>query len=141
MANKILLGVDPGRSKTGLALVDTAGKILDYRVVLMTDFPGELREFISGYTIHRCVMGNGTTSASMTEILQKLLAVPITVIEEAHSTEEARKLYWELNPPQGLRKLLPTGMQVPPINLDGLAAVVLVKRYVQNTNKKTIKNN
>lgn len=141
MGNKIILGIDPGRSKTGLALVDTAGKILDYKVVLMTDFPGELQEFTAGYTISRCILGNGTTSDSMAKTLQKLLAVDITVVEEAHSTEEARKLYWELNPPQGLRKLLPTGMQVPPVNLDGLAAVILVKRYVQNTNKKTIKNN
>ncbi|MCH3914335.1 MAG: hypothetical protein LKE29_03425 [Acidaminococcaceae bacterium] len=50
---------------------------------------------------------------------------------KGHSTEEARKLYWQVNPPKGLRKLLPTSMQVPPENLDGLAAVVLVKRYLK----------
>ena len=131
MTNKMLLGIDPGRSKTGLALVDYEGNIVDYKVVLMTEFRTEFQEFIAGREIEQCVMGNGTTSETMEETLKTLLTVPINVVDEAHSTEEARKLYWQLNPPKGLRKLLPTAMQVPPENLDGLAAVVLVKRYLQ----------
>ena len=131
MSNKVLLGIDPGRSKTGLALVDLQGNVIAYEVVLMTNFVEEFKEFIRDYEIEHCIMGNGTTSDSMKKTLEKLLTVPVTVVDEGHSTEEARKLYWQVNPPKGLRKLLPTSMQVPPENLDGLAAVVLVKRYLK----------
>ncbi len=131
MTDKVLLGIDPGRSKTGLALVSTTGKIIDYKVVLMANFVEEFQAFIEGYEPEHCIMGNGTTSETMETTLKKLLTVPITVVDEAHSTEEARRLYWQINPPKGLHKFLPTSMQVPTENLDGLAAVVLVQRYLK----------
>jgi len=130
--NELLLGVDPGSSKTGVALLTVGGEIKKTDVLLMTDFTGALEEFLGQQAVSLCIMGNGTTSSSMKAVLHKLLpSAEIVVIDEAHSTEEARALYWQLNPPKGLRKLFPLGMQMPPVNLDGLAAAVLVRRYLQ----------
>jgi RNase H-fold protein (predicted Holliday junction resolvase) len=40
----------------------------------------------------------------MKELVQKLLPdKPLVLVDERHSTEEARKLYWQVNPPQGLK--------------------------------------
>jgi hypothetical protein len=63
----------------------------------------------------------------LAEILPDL---ELIVCDEAYSTEEARKLYWELNPPKGWRSLIPLGMLAPPVPLDAYAAVVLVRRYL-----------
>ena len=132
---EVILGVDPGRSKTGLALVKSTGEIVKTQVALMTDFAGELQNFLDGAAIQRVVLGNGTTSQNMVATLQQLLpGVACQVVEESHSTEEARKLYWQLYPPKGLKKLIPRGLQVPPENLDGLAAVILVRRFLQPQN-------
>jgi RNase H-fold protein (predicted Holliday junction resolvase) len=129
---ELILGVDPGSSKTGVALLTGDGEIKDTEVLLTTDFALALEEFLGQREIRLCVVGNGTTSAAMKIILRQLLPQTVIVtMDEAHSTEEARALYWQLNPPKGLRKLFPLGMQVPPVNLDGLAAAVLVKRYLQ----------
>ena len=129
---KVILGVDPGRSKTGLALVKSTGEIVKTQVALMTDFAWELQNFLDGSSIQCVVLGNGTTSQNMVATVQKLLpGVACQVVEESHSTEEARKLYWQLYPPKGLKKLIPLGLQVPPENLDGLAAVILVRRFLQ----------
>lgn len=129
---ELILGVDPGSSKTGVALLTAAGEIENTEVLLMTDFAAGLGEFLGQQEIKFCVMGNGTTSVAMQAVLKQLLPqVEIVTIDEAHSTEEARVLYWQLNPPKGLRKIFPLGMQVPPVNLDGLAAAVLVRRYLQ----------
>jgi len=131
-SKEMILGIDPGRSKTGVALVTAGGEIRNTEVLLMTDFTDALEEFLGQQEVSICVMGNGTTAADMKIALQKLLpSIEIVLIDEANSTEEARALYWQLNPPKGLRKLFPLGMQVPPVNLDGLAAVVLVRRYLQ----------
>ena len=128
----LLLGVDPGSSKTGVALLTDAGEIENTEVLLMTDFAGALAEFLGGREIKLCILGNGTTSVKMKVVLGQFLPqAEIVIVDEAHSTEEARKLYWQLNPPKGLRKLFPLWMQVPPVNLDGLAAAVLVRRYLQ----------
>ena len=130
-SEKMILGVDPGRSKTGLALVTGTGEVVKTQVALMTDFAEELQVFLADVAIDTIVLGNGTTSQAMTDTLKRLLpGLAINVVEESYSTEEARKLYWELHPPRGLKRLLPLGLQVPPENLDGLAAVVLVRRFV-----------
>ena len=131
-SKELILGVDPGRSKTGVALVTAGGEIKNTEVLLMADFTGALEEFLGQQEVSLCVMGNGTTAGAMKAALHELLPyVEIILIDEANSTEEARALYWQLNPPKGLRKLFPLGMQVPPVNLDGLAAVVLVRRYLK----------
>ncbi len=130
-SEKMILGVDPGRSKTGLALVTGTGEVVKTQVALMTDFAEELQVFLADVAIDTIVLGNGTTSQAMTDTLKRLLpGLAINVVEESYSTEEARKLYWELHPPRGLKRLLPLGLQVPPENLDGLAAVVLVRRFI-----------
>ena len=132
MNKEVLLGVDPGRSKTGLALVTEAGDIKKYAVVLMEDFTTALQNFIMEENIKNIILGNGTTSETMKRTLKEVFPLAtIHIIEESHSTEEARRLYWRLNPPSGWRKLLPLGLQVPPDSLDGLAAIILTKRFLK----------
>lgn len=129
--SKLYLGIDPGRSKTGLALVDEAGEIIKLRVAVTADLAAEIAEFTKGVSLCRVVMGNGTNSANVAQIAQQVLAdLPLTVVKEAHSTEEARKLYWQVNPPAGWRRLMPLGMLVPPVPLDAYAAVILVRRHL-----------
>ena len=123
------LGIDPGRDKTGLAIVREDGALRSQKVVRTGSLRNSIPEFleerlVSGnvWSLHRVlagiVIGNGTNS------------VPIHEIGEAHSTEEARRLYWKIHPPKGLRRLIPLGLQVPPVPLDGYAAVVQVRRYL-----------
>ena len=129
---KLYLGVDPGRSKTGLALVDGAGKILKLHIADSQNIDKEIVEFIKNSCPVQIVLGNGTNSSNIGEAVQKVLPnVEITVVEEAHSTEEARTLYWQENPPQGWRKLVPLGMLVPDVPLDAYAAVILVRRFLE----------
>ena len=130
--NKLYLGIDPGRSKTGLALVDGAGKILKLHIADSQNIDNEIVEFIQKSCPVQIVLGNGTNSSNIGEAVQKVLPnVEITVVEEAHSTEEARTLYWQENPPQGWRRLVPLGMLVPDVPLDAYAAVILVRRFLE----------
>ena len=129
------LGIDPGRSKTGLALVDAAGKILALHIALTENMEAELRSFTSGVALAGVIMGNDKViGAAVRSVLPK---TPLELVGEAHSTEEARSLYWQENPPQGWRRLVPLGMLVPPEPLDAYAAVVQVRRWLslQKTNK------
>ena len=130
--NKLYLGIDPGRSKTGLALVDGTGKILKLHIADSQNIDKEIVEFIQKSCPVQIVLGNGTNSSNIGEAVQRVLPnVEIAVVEEAHSTEEARTLYWQENPPQGWRKLMPLGMLVPDVPLDAYAAVILVRRFLE----------
>ena len=59
------------------------------------------------------------------------------MIDESHSTEEARKLYWQYNPPTGWRRFVPKGMQFPPEPVDDLTAYVIGKRYTKQLKAET----
>lgn len=125
------LGIDPGRSKTGLALVDAAGKILALHIALTENMEAELRSFTSGIALAGVIMGNGTNHKAIGVAVRSVLPkTPLELVGEAYSTEEARSLYWQENPPQGWRRLVPLGMLVPPEPLDAYAAVVQVRRWL-----------
>ena len=133
---KLYLGIDPGRSKTGLALVDSVGKIVKLHIAESQNIDNEIVEFIKNSCPVQIVLGNGTNSRNIYEVVQKVLPdVKVTVVEEAHSTEEARTLYWQENPPKGLKKLIPLGLLVPPVPLDAYAAVILVRRFLEDKNE------
>ena len=125
------LGIDPGRSKTGLALVDAAGSILALHIAHTEHIEVELRAFAGKEQLAGIIMGDGTNSKAIGQAVSKVFAaVPLALVGEAHSTEEARSLYWQVNPPRGWRKLVPLGMLVPSEPLDAYAAVVQVKRWL-----------
>ena len=130
---KLYLGIDPGRSKTGLALVNGAGKIVKLHIAESQNIDNEIVEFIKNSCPVHIVLGNGTNSRNIGESVKRVWPdVMVTVVEEAHSTEEARSLYWQENPPKGLKKLIPLGMLVPPVPLDAYAAVILVRRFLED---------
>lgn len=127
------LGIDPGRSKTGLALLDADGNILQLYIAQTCDFAKELRYFVGDRQIAQIIMGNGTNNKVISKIVQKVFPdVALELVGEAHSTEEARSLYWQVNPPKGWKKLVPLGLLVPPEPLDAYAAVVQVRRWMNN---------
>ncbi len=125
------LGIDPGRSKTGLALVDAAGSILALHIAHTEHIEVELSAFVGKEQLAGIIMGDGTNSKAIGQAVSKVFAaVPLALVGEAHSTEEARSLYWQVNPPRGWRKLVPLGMLVPSEPLDAYAAVVQVERWL-----------
>ena len=130
-----ILGIDPGRSKTGLALTEADGKILNLHIAATAAIAEELRAFVGEEPLAMIIMGNGTNSKTIAKVVQQLY--PLTklhLVGEAHSTEDARTLYWQENPPKGWRRLVPLGLQGPPIPLDAYAAVIQVRRWLQQNN-------
>lgn len=126
-----LLGIDPGRSKTGLALTDEHGAILRLHIAQTGNMEQELRDFVKSEELEAVIMGDGTNHDAIGKAVAAVLPeVPLQLVGEAHSTEEARTLYWQENPPKGWRKLVPMGLLVPSEPLDAYAAVVQIRRYL-----------
>ncbi len=133
--SEFLLGIDPGSFKTGVAKVKPDGEVISAEWV-ETKILAEVLTKINAQSsaeLKAVIIGNGTNTQPVHKVLNQIFtAVPVIEIDEKHSTEEARTLYWQLNKPHGWRALLPEGLRVPPEPLDGYAAAVLVKRYLNN---------
>ncbi len=147
----MILGIDPGRDKTGWALVRSDGKLVlsgifptkdaeAFLQALSEGSPQTLAPFVvdrgavseEPFTVSACIVGGGTGSRALLDRVRPFFA-DLRSIPEEGTTLEARELYWELHPPRGLRKVLPKGLRVPPRGeLDGLAAWAIVLRYVRS---------
>ena len=127
-----IVGIDPGRDKCGVAVLSGDAEILFEKVIETADFETVLKNLKAQFNFESAILGNGTTHKNAEKILRSL-NLEVKIVDEKHTTEEARKLYWKKNPPQGWRKILPTSMQVPPVPVDGIVAEILVTRHLSNS--------
>lgn len=125
----MILGIDPGRDKCGLALMVDKEEIEVCEVVATDRILDRIGELTAEYRVNKIVIGDGTSSS---ELLNRLDSdgFEIHQVDETNSTLEARKLYWQFNPPSGWRRLVPTSFQTPPEAVDGYVAVILIRRYL-----------
>ncbi|MBM7622941.1 pre-16S rRNA-processing nuclease YqgF [Sporohalobacter salinus] len=126
----MILGVDPGRDKCGLALMDENQIIEVQEVVATEQVIDRVEELASEYKVDNVVIGDGTSSS---ELINKLGCnnFEIHQVDETNSTLEARKLYWQENPPSGWRRLVPISFQTPPEAVDDYVAVILIRRFLK----------
>ena len=128
----MIAAVDPGREKCGVAVVAMDGAIAKRLVVPTLTLQEEIASILTTEKIQVLLCGNGTGSMEQAAMLQELAEqhkVQFLIVDEKHTTEEARKLYWQQQPPQGWRCLLPTTMQTPPVPVDDYVAVLLAWKY------------
>jgi RNase H-fold protein (predicted Holliday junction resolvase) len=129
----MILAIDPGKEKHGLAVLDNAGKTQTRKIVWGTAVFTQILDLIACYHPCTLVIGQSAFGKSLVKELEKYgIKTPIVFISEKNSTQLARKRYWEENPPRGLWKLIPTGLRTPPIPIDDLAAVILGERYLKS---------
>lgn len=67
----LYLGVDPGRDKTGAALVAGDGTLVRQAILPTDHFTDHLRAFLAGESPAGCVLGDGTTSTTMHRQLEE----------------------------------------------------------------------
>jgi RNase H-fold protein (predicted Holliday junction resolvase) len=127
-----ILGLDPGRDKCGVAVMNSNQEVVYHQVIDAANAIATLQQLTQTYAIDLIVMGDGTTSrAWQQEIESNLLTVAVTTIKEANSTLEARDRYWIMYPPTGLQRLIPQGLRIPPRPVDDLVAIILIERYLK----------
>ena len=124
----MFIGIDPGRDKCGVAVLDKDGEIKFQKVIATENFSDVIKKLCTDFDLELAILGNGTTHKAAEKVLKNFL--PVKIVDEKHTTEQARKLYWKKNPPTGWRKFLPTSMQVPPEPVDAIVAEILVKRFL-----------
>ena len=130
--NDEILAIDPGREKTGIAILKNSD-VLEHKIINSEELVQIIKSLLEKYIIKTIVMGNGTSSKKKYDLLkQEFIDRDIVLINEYRTTDEARKLYFQENPPKGWKKLIPLGMQVPPVPIDDYAAIVIGRKYLKD---------
>lgn len=134
---KTVLAIDPGSSKCGMALAqrDDNGKLrLLWRCISpRAELMDRLREAAAIEPFSMVIVGGGTTSTHVVhELRENIPSIGILVVDEKNTSLQARERYWEHNPRRGLRRLLPSTMQVPPVDVDDFVAFILAERVLSD---------
>ena len=128
-----ILGLDPGRDKCGVAVMNSHQEMLYHQIVDSERAIAILQQLADQYDVKLVVIGDGTTSKQWQEQIASCLpSMSIATVNETNSTLEARDRYWLMYPPQGWRKMIPTGLRVPPRPVDDLVAILLIERYLSS---------
>lgn len=127
----MILAIDPGKDKCGMAVLDLNGNVLERKILPREHVPNALPYYLAKYGIATLVIGRGSFGKELERELSKLdLRISLIFVSEQYSTHEARKRYWEENRPKGLWKIIPTSLRVPPVPIDDYAAVVIGERFL-----------
>ena len=136
-----LLAIDPGRKRCGIALVNSDLRYLAGSVIKNEDLVDNLRGYIKKYGIRNMIVGSGTNSEIIiTTVKEKFPEIFVTIIPERDTTIEARKYYFEYNPPRGWLRIIPSSLRIPPRPYDDFAAYAIARRFFRNPSFIPLRN-
>jgi RNase H-fold protein (predicted Holliday junction resolvase) len=124
-----IIGVDPGRSKAGYALIESSGVVVTAGIEPLDRLPARLRALMDQHRVAAIALGRGTNARSVKGALIAL-GLPIHLVDEFETSRRARALYFAEHPPRGWRRLVPVGLQVPRRPVDDYAAILIARRYL-----------
>lgn len=139
MNKKIFLVIDPGREKSGIAVLDEFGTILKKKVFLNPELIEQIPLWDHEYVPFRWIIGNKGAGKLIREEIEgrNLRSVSILEADEHRSSEEGRKLYWTEHPPRGWKRIIPQSFLIPPEPWDDWAAVVIGRRWLKENRKSS----
>ncbi|MBU1026579.1 MAG: Holliday junction resolvase RuvX [Candidatus Margulisbacteria bacterium] len=128
----MILAIDPGKDKTGLAVLDEKAAIIDKLVVFARNLPATIQEYTKKHSITEVVIGQSAAGQILAKKLQAESSnIKLSFVSEKNSSLEARQRYWQENKPRGLWKLIPSSLRIPPVPVDDWAAVILGERHLK----------
>lgn len=130
----VILAVDPGREKCGLALVDEKTGVIWQRVVPAAELMTTVAQFVRQGAVQTVVAGDRTGSTRFkNQWNQSGLSskARLVFVDEHMSSVEGRRRYLREHPGRGLRRLLPIGLKTPDQPFDDYVAVILAERFLK----------
>lgn len=124
-----VIGVDPGRSKAGYALLEASGAVVTAGIEPVDRLQARLATLLQQRPVRAIALGRGTNARPIKAALQTL-GLPIYLVDEFETSRVARDLYFTDHPPRGWRRLVPLGLQLPSRPIDDYAAILIARRFL-----------
>lgn len=127
--DEIVLAIDPGREKAGIAVVSREHGTIWKRVIEASECVEQVCELAERYGAAKIVIGDRTGSDDMVNALEEGCDLEIVCVDEHMSSMEARERYLRENPGRGIARLMPIGLRTPKEPYDDYVAEILAARY------------
>lgn len=124
------MGIDPGTSKCGYAVLSSAGERLALEVILAEQLLARVAVDVAAGVRVVCV-GDATRSRDvLTRLRAQWPELRIELVDERNTSLQARRRYYQDHPPRGILRFVPRGLLVPKTALDGYAALLIIERFL-----------
>lgn len=123
----MVLAVDPGSQKCGLAVVDQQGTVFEKMIIPTMELSKTVSVIMDNFQISQFVVGDRTNSKEICNML-KPFDLSIEMIDEYNSSLEGRKRYLK-DHCRGLMRFVPIGLRFPDKAFDDYVAVILAERF------------
>lgn len=134
MAPPLIIAIDPGREKCGVAVLATSPvSVLLRQVVPAADLLPRLKALLSNHAGSEIVLGRGTGSDVIAQSVRaEFPDTRLHLVEERDTSRLARARYCRETPARGWRRLLPSGLRFPEEPYDDFVAVILAEEFLRN---------
>lgn len=135
----MILAIDPGSEKTGVAVVSEDGSLKEKKIVPTPQLAAYMEQAYEAFGFCHVVMGNGTNHKHLQPVAEQWIAsghgdVTFSLVDERNTTVEGRKLYFQYTPRHGWRRFVPLSLQYPPEPVDDFVAWIIGRRYLAKLN-------
>tara|TARA_Y100001978_G_C23485137_1_gene333524 strand:- start:53 stop:490 length:438 start_codon:yes stop_codon:yes gene_type:complete len=125
------LSIDPGKFKCGFVFADIKTREVKEAIVLRRNLLIKNIDKIRTKEKNlKLLIGNGTSSNQLVEEL-KFIRNDLVIVDETNTTYRAKERYFEIFPKKGLKRLIPNEILINNINLDAIAALIILEDYVK----------
>lgn len=132
----LILALVPGPERCGLARVAPDGAIVWRRVVPRGQLERALNE-LNAQPPEFVVVSAGGRSKDVRSLLIRVFGTEkVNSVEGSDLTQEARRLYFIDHPPSGLWQYLPLALVSPSDSIDAYLAVVLARRWLEQSGRQ-----
>ena len=125
-APTLIIAIDPGRSKCGLACLRADGTVAGTAIIPPDGVVAWVRRMAGAHRVS-VVMGDGTGHRAIGDLLSKA-GIEWQAVDEKDTSRAARARYLADHPAQGLRRLIPRGLLTPGEPYDDYVALILAER-------------
>ncbi len=138
---RIVVAVDPGRDKCGIAVVRDDLAVLEREVAPAGRVVARILDLARRHGADTVVVGDRTSSRALAREIASssgpggARSLEIVFIDEHLSTLEGRRRYLLAHPLRGLGKLIPISLRTPREPFDDYVAVVLAERFFHAAKK------
>ena len=145
----IVLSIDPGRSKCGIAIVTGAintnlqPKAIHREIIATERLIARVLQLLKEYTFTIVLLGDGTQSAPLFKALREVLAlreelgITIELVPEAFTSQRARVRLQKESLPRGIARFVPAGMRTLPKPYDDYVALILAEDWFLTKNESS----
>ena len=126
----LVIAIDPGRAKCGLAVVSRAEGVIAKTIIAADDVRDTVKLLASRFEPQTLLVGGGTGGENTARSIGSL-SIPVYIVDEWFTTQKARVRYFKENPPRGWRRLVPRGMLVPSEPYDDYAAILIAEEFLR----------